>query len=169
MATHARHIHGILLLAITMTTVCGSNTATRSKTNIAMLCLSDAHGGSGVVGQWRQRWKELGIWCALALLAAVWTLRAHETHKHTLVRPIRAGARIRWAARYLASQQASPNKQGQFKYLARANGRGPLPALRRRTSCLAVSFSLVQSFARSLKGSFSFSLCACTLFLSEAG
>jgi len=44
-----------------------------------------------------ERWKEVGVWCALALLAAIWTLKAHQIHKHPLVRPIRPGQRIRWA------------------------------------------------------------------------
>ena len=48
-------------------------------------------------GQVSERWKEVGVWCALALLAAIWTLKAHQIHKHPLVRPIRPGQRIRWA------------------------------------------------------------------------
>ena len=76
-----------------------------------------AHGS--ITGLLRDRWKEVAIWCVLALLAGVWTLRAHGRNKHELVRRIRPGQRIRWAAKYLAS---SCDSGGKFRYLARANG-----------------------------------------------
>jgi hypothetical protein len=145
--------------------VCEAAIARRDEElTLQMLCRSGAHGGSGVVGQWRRSWKELAIWCALALLAAVWTLRAHETHKHTLVRPIRAGERIRWAARYLAAADS----EGRFKYLARANGLGVILSCVCLLSCHAFSVSLGQSLDRSLQASFSFSLHT-TLFCSGRG
>jgi len=67
---------------------------------------------------WARR-GEVCIWLGLAVLSMVWTYRAHDAHKHTLVRQIRPGQRIRWAAHYLAS---SCDAQGKFRYLARANG-----------------------------------------------
>jgi len=77
------------------------------------------NGGDSMWDQLRERWKEVLTWCVLVLLAAMWTYRAHDTHKHRLVRHIRPGQRIRWAAKYLAS---SCDAEGKFRYLTRANG-----------------------------------------------
>ena len=74
---------------------------------------------NSMAGQMRERWKEVLTWSVLVLLATMWTYRAHDMHKHKLVRHIRPGQRIRWAANYLAS---SCDAEGKFGYLARANG-----------------------------------------------